>query len=132
MLRFTAGMIALRKRHASLRRRHFVAPPDAHGNGALLWYDIDGEVPDWHAGDARVLCFDLKPEADGEAELFAILNMTGDAVDAVLPVRGSGRWHRVVDTSLPPPDDIVVPEHGVAAERVYRAGPESVVVLERR
>jgi glycogen operon protein len=131
MLRFTAGMIALRKRHASLRRRHFVAPPDANGNGALLWYDADGRAPDWHAGETRVLCFGLAPVDDGEAELFTILNMSGDAVDAALPQRGSGRWRRVVDTSLAPPDDIVVPELGVVAERVYRAGPESVVVLER-
>ena len=44
MLRFTREMIALRKRHASLRRTHFIDPnPD--GPPEIQWYGDDLELP---------------------------------------------------------------------------------------
>jgi glycogen operon protein len=44
-------------------------------------------------------------------------------------VQVSGPWRRVVDTSLPSPDDIVA--EGVAIGDTYPVGPRSVVILER-
>ena len=60
-----------------------------------------------------------------------IVNAYWDSLDFELPTADRQRpWHRWIDTSLESPEDIVqwhtAPAH---AERVYRAGPRSVVTL---
>ena len=53
MLRFTREMIALRKRHPSLRRRRFLESDE------IRWYGETLEVPRWEDPEGRVLCFTL-------------------------------------------------------------------------
>ena len=45
-------------------------------------------------------------------------------------VPGRGPWRRVVDSSLPPPDDIV-DRPGGPIGATYVVGPRTVVILER-
>ena len=63
--------------------------------------------------------------------LYVILNAYWEALDFELPVEeaGMGGWRRIVDTSLPSPDDLVTGADAPTAEASYRAGPRSVVVL---
>ncbi|HEX7080511.1 MAG TPA: glycogen debranching protein GlgX [Gammaproteobacteria bacterium] len=105
MLRFTREMIALRKRHASLRRTRFIHP-EADGQGGIRWYGAGLEPPNWDDPEGRILCFTLAGLEEGEPALHVMLNMSSEAVELPLP---EGRWRRLVDTSLPPPDDIVAP-----------------------
>jgi glycogen operon protein len=132
MLRFTREMIALRMRHPTLRRARFIeaAAPDTHA--ALRWYGADGREPDWNDGNARVLCFALDGVTADEAPLHVVANMGEEAVDAQLPEPPDGRrWHRIVDTSLAPPDDVVAADDAVPVDGPsYRAAGNSVVVLE--
>ena len=59
--------------------------------------------------------------------------MIGKDLDFDLPPLKDRRWHRVVDTALPSPDDIMKTEEAVViGGNVYRAQKHSVVVLISR
>ena len=47
-------------------------------------------------------------------------------------IQRPGPWRRVVDTTLPPPDDIVDDDAAVPVGQSYDVGPRSVVILTRR
>jgi isoamylase len=121
MLRFTRELIALRKRHRSLRRRHFISQ-DESVKGLLRWYGRDLNPPDWHDQRARLIRFTLAGVDAEEAPLHVMLNLSDTAAYLPLPAPplvepgSAGRWRRVVDTALPAPKDIVRPEQ---AETVY-------------
>ena len=131
MLRFAREIIALRKRHASLRRARFVEERPGE-EPAIRWYGVDGRTPDWHDGAACVLCFAIDGIAAHEAPLYVMANMGEEAVAAELPVPPAERiWRRIVDTSLASPDDIVAARDGARIDaQTYRVAGNSVAVLE--
>jgi glycogen operon protein len=109
LTRFVRLLLGLRARHAALAApgwwtdAHFVEP------------DAAGRALAWSVGDLLVV-------VNAWWESMAI------DVDAVAP----GTWQRVVDTSLPSPQDIVDAGTGpVVGDRLV-VGPRSTVILERR
>jgi glycogen operon protein len=61
------------------------------------------------------------------------MNMSPAPLDIDLPDIPGRRWHTAIDTSRPPPLDIVTRDQQAPhAERRYKAAPRSVVVLEAR
>ena len=134
LVRFCQELIALRRRHANLRRGTFlrgeVEAPDAP---EVWWFGPDGGAPAWHGEAGRTVgC--LLAGADGsEPPLLWIAHAGSEELEFRLPaVPGGGAWARLVDTSLGSPED-VQPE-GVELEdgRAYRVAPRSTVVLEGR
>ncbi|MFO7287982.1 MAG: glycogen debranching protein GlgX [Gammaproteobacteria bacterium] len=127
MLRFVREMIALRKRHPSLKRTRFI-DPRATGRGSIRWYGETLEPPRWNDPGARVLCFTLAGCADGEPALHVMMNMEDGARELPLP---DGEWSRLVDTSRPPPDDILTPaEARPHPEPTYTLSGRAVAVFE--
>jgi glycogen operon protein len=122
MLRFTREILALRKRHPSLRRSRFIEV-DHNGDADLSWHGETLAPPDWSSPDAKVLRFTLRGAVPAEPALHVMMNMSPDTKALPLP---PGRWRRIVDTSLAPPNDITpagvlhagthydLPEHGIA------------------
>jgi glycogen operon protein len=129
MLRFTREIIALRKRHPSLRRARFIeVHPDQEP--ALRWCGADGRPPDWSDATAHVLCFTIDGVTSDEAQLHVMANMGQEAVAAQVPEPPAGRtWHRIVDTASASPDD-VLPAGAPIDGQAYRVADNSVVVLE--
>jgi glycogen operon protein len=128
-------MIALRKRHASLRRRRFLTGRPAHGqiHPDVAWHGERLDAPAWHDPGARFVAFTLAGHAPDEPMLHVILNMNDDGRDAALPVPVNGSWRRIVDTSAESPRDIVPDCETALVERgACRVGARSVVVLESR
>src|SRR5690606_25186073 len=105
MLRFTRELIALRKRHRSLRRRRFFAPGDGD-DAEIRWYGETLEPPQWNDTEARVLCFTLAGVEPDEPALHVMMNMASEAKTLPLPPHGGMQWLRIVDTALAPPDDV--------------------------
>jgi isoamylase len=122
MLRFTREMIALRKRHASLRRKRFFEP----SGDDIRWYGETLEPPDWQDPDGRVLCFTLAGASADEPALHVLINMSPAAKTLPLPRIAPREWRRIADTTLTPNDDITpagapqpgaqyrLPSHGIA------------------
>lgn len=135
LLRFTRELIALRRRHPSLKRRYFFSGRH-HADLELpdvRWHGVELDAPPWGDDDARGLAFTLAGRSDEEAPLHVILNMDDLPHRFALPALTDWAWHRAVDTGLDPPGDITPPleQRLVVADR-YRAGPYSLVVLEGR
>jgi isoamylase len=133
MLRFVRELIALRKRHASLRRRRFLTGRTAAGKTQpdVSWHGESLNQPPWHDPHARMLAFTLGGELPAESPLHVILNMDDRARQFALPALDSQHWHRIVDTARNSPLDIVA----TAREATIESGQclveaRSVVVLE--
>ena len=130
MLRFTREMIALRKRHAALRRTRFFGTDEGRGDG-IQWYGEGLGRPDWNASDAKVLCFTLAGAGQDEAALHVMLNMSPDAKSLPLPDVAPLRWTRVVDTTRASPEDI--DSRGAPVTGVdYRLPANGIAVFEAR
>jgi isoamylase len=134
-LRFTREMIALRKRHPSLRRSRFLTGRPGRGADRpdIAWHGPRVGMPPWSDPEARALAFTLDGVTPDEEVLHVVLNMGPEAVPFELPRLPGPRWHRAVDTALASPDDVVAREEQAPVEgRHYVVGPGAVVVLEAR
>jgi glycogen operon protein len=81
----------------------------------------------------RLLRFTIAALDDAEEDLHVIMNMSAAPIDVALPEIPGRRWHTALDTSRPPPLDIVTREQQAQhAKRSYRSPERSVVVLEAR
>jgi glycogen operon protein len=125
MVRFTREMIALRKRHASLRRTRFLEPEE------IRWYGETLEPPRWDDKEARVLCFTLLGLTEDEPALHVMINMSATQRVLSLPPALPRAWRRVADTTVPAPEDVVpagVPVRG----QQYRLPPHGIAIFEAR
>jgi glycogen operon protein len=113
--RFVGDLIDLRRRHPVLSQAEWWGE-------AIHWYGTDGGPPDL-SHESRSIAWSLPG-------LYVMLNTWWEPNEFTIAERGP--WRRAVDTSLPPPDDIVASAHGgdEVGER-YLVGPRSIVVLER-
>jgi glycogen operon protein len=124
---FVARIIALRKRHPSLRSENFL-----HGNAEILpgisdvaWFDERGAVlsPEaWADGAAHLLALRRAAQADGYVDVtLLLLNATGDdreffAPDPALP------WRLALDSARP--DQV-----SILTEGKVMAGAHGLVLL---
>ena len=115
IFRFTKEVIAFRRRHPCLRRTRFFNGRDNDQNGIpdISWYSTALKQPDWSKDDKSLACLIdgsyLETNADqDDNDLYLIFNASEKALTFSLPKLPSGRkWWRAIDTSLPPPQDIV-------------------------
>ncbi|HYQ60337.1 MAG TPA: hypothetical protein VEP29_04765, partial [Desulfatiglandales bacterium] len=135
MLRFMTKMIAFRKRHTCLMRRHFLT--GKKGEGAFFpdvtWHGLRLDEPLWHDPNAQVLAYTLGRQTGKEEDLHIMFNMSDQGVDMPLPPLSGRAWRRAIDTGQPSPGDIHDPVDQLwANEFSYPVGPRSVVVFESR
>ena len=105
--RFVRALLALRARHAVL------AQPTFWGDAVRFTEPDDaGRALTWQVGD-----------------LYVLANAWWEPVEVTL--EEPGPWRRVVDTSLPPPDDIVDVASAPLTADCYVVAPRATVVLER-
>jgi len=126
--RFVCGMIALRKRHVTLRADPALG--DRHYEETLqdgvTFHGVQQNQPDWsyHSHSLAMHFHDLASDVG----VYVIANAYWAPLDFRLPRKV--RWLRVVDTSLDCPDDLVEEEKAALIDgSTYCAGAESVVVL---
>jgi glycogen operon protein len=127
MVRFVAGLIALRKRHRSLRRRHFLR------DGDIRWQALDGGPPGWDDRQCRELAFTLFGREDAEPPLHVLMSFGDKACTCLLPRLDGWHWAIAVDTGAPAPRDLIEPDDQLTiGARRWRLGARSVLVLEGR
>jgi glycogen operon protein len=129
MLRFTRELIALRKRHPSLRRTRFLNGYSENQLAEIHWYGERLDAPDWQSKEARVLCFTLAGAAPPEPALHVMINMATTARNLPLPDVTARDWRRIVDTTLVAPDD-VVPAGVAVPGGHYMLGSHGIAVFE--
>lgn len=92
----------------------------------IEWHGVRLNQPDWsHQSHS------LAVSAHGRhGHIHMVFNSYWEALDFELPPRADAPWRRVVDTSLPSPEDIVRPnEAPTVGGSTYRVGPRSSVLL---
>jgi isoamylase len=131
VFRFFKEMIAFRGRHPLVRRAAFLTGEvNERGLLDLAWHGCKLYSPGWSDPGSSVLAFTMGG-FDVDDDLHVMLNMSGQDLDfEIPPVPGRG-WRRVVDTSMPSPQDIALPgdEIEVKPDDRYRVNAHSVVVL---
>lgn len=130
MVRFVQQMIALRKRHPSLMRRHFLS---GHMIEEKNLPDISWDGMQWEDPETRMLVFTLAGTELDEPDLHVAMNMSTASYTIELPdIKDNQRWRLAVDTSLQSPRDIIPPhEQMPVGSRLYEIGSRTVVVFEK-
>jgi isoamylase len=127
-LRFVREMIALRKRHPALRRRNFIRGTD------VIWHGVLPNKPDFSSW-SRSLALALDGRRTGrepDRDIYMAFNAWVGTLNFRIPPSPQGRpWHRVVDTALASPLDIVGLDEGprIEAGSTYPVVPYSTLVL---
>jgi glycogen operon protein len=135
MVRFVSDLVALRKRHPSLRRRRFLSGQARNGARIpdIVWYGQDGEPPDWDSPDCRCLAFTLAAIEEREADLFVAISFADDAQIFAVPEVPGFAWYRVLDTAQPEPgDNASFREPKALMQAEISLVARSLVVLEGR
>jgi isoamylase len=129
VLRFVQNVIAFTQRLAILREERFLTENIGNKAPSITWHGVQLYTPDW-ASHSHSLAFELY-HPDTHEHLHVMLNAYWEPLTFTLPAPRNGtHWRRIVDTSLPTPDDFCAPDVAPLVEAgEYRVAPRSVVVL---
>jgi glycogen operon protein len=133
LLRFWTLMIDFRKRHPVVHRsRFFTGTVNPRGLADIAWHGCQLNNAPWGDPNAKVLAFTLGGE-NQSADIHVMMNMYWEPLGFEIPQAGDRTWYRIVDTSLPAPQDIVPTAQGAPiAGGQYIVNGRSVVVLMTR
>jgi glycogen operon protein len=142
LFRFTKEMIAFRLRHPGFMRPEFFTGRDGSYNAIpdISWFNEKGETPDWEkVGMCLSLLIDgCKADtlADTDDNCFFIMFNASERQTVFTVCKPLTRtiWHRVIDTGVASPDDILVPgrEKPLADHDRYVLKARSMAVLISR
>jgi glycogen operon protein len=131
MLRFTSSLIAARRRAQQLLDLPVdVTLEELLATARIDWHGVELDRPD-RAESSRSLAATIQGRS---VALHIIANAYWQPLEFALPpTEDGGAWRRIVDTTLPTPDDIRFGDEApTVATPSYRVGPRSVVVLAAR
>jgi isoamylase len=134
--RFVRELIWLRHRHPALRRKSFFRgpSPNAAVGPDVIWHGTEPGQPDF-SPNSRTLAVALDGRLSGgepDRDFYIACNAWHNALPFRAPLSPSGRrWRRLIDTALPPPNDLVPEDAGpeVPPGAVYAVAPHSLVVF---
>lgn len=119
ILRFVRMMIALRKRYLLNQKR------------SVTWHGVLPGAPDW-GSESRLLAMTFEASCDSESPVYVATNSYWGELVVTLPVVAGRRWHRLVDTSLEPNQDIVTDDEAPLVAGTFTIKPRSTVILVAR
>ena len=121
IFRFFKCMIAFRKSHPSICRSRFWRED-------ISWYGIGPAID--LSPDSRSLAFCLHGASQNDDDIYVMINAYWEELQFRIQEGTPQDWVRIIDTSLPTPDDFA--ELGVPLKHAtYQAAPRSTVVLVR-
>jgi len=124
IFRFFRLMIAFRKAHPTLARSRFWRED-------VQWYGT-GRVSDL-SFDSHSVAFAVHGRSQADDDLYVIINAYWEGLAFEIQEGKAGEWHRVIDTSLESPHDILEPrDRRLLPTLHYAAAARSVVVLLRK
>ncbi len=135
IFRFVQHMIALRKRHGSIMRKHFLTGEVIAEKGIkdISWHGAKLDMPLWDDPDTRLLAFTLAGTTADEADLHVIINMSEQQTLVELPDIKNKSWCLAIDTSEQSPQDIISPHNQKSIKKsTYLVDGKAVVAFENR
>jgi isoamylase len=145
LLDFTRRLVALRRRHPSLRRRRFFQGRAIYGGDVrdIIWYRPDGHEMrprEWASDWSRAVAFRLEGGAIGERDalgrwvtddsLLILMNAHDEPVRFRLPAANpDGGWEVLVDTAEP---ELGEGARAAGKGEEYVLGDRAMVILRER
>jgi isoamylase len=127
LLRFVKKLMHFYCNHSLFQQEKFWIDP---AGPDVIWHGVQLEQPDW-SSDSHSLACELNDPIRGE-HLYLIFNAYWEALEFEIPsLSNERRWHRIIDTALPSPNDF--PDYAPMLSRemkTYFLHPRSVVVLK--
>jgi isoamylase len=124
IFRFFQRMVAFRKAHRSIARSHY-------WRSDVRWYGVGPRLD--ASFESRSLAYMLDGASEGDADLYVMINAWWEPLAFVVQEGRANEWRRVVDTSLPSPQDIADPGREAPIDSLtVRVEARSIVVLMRR
>jgi glycogen operon protein len=123
MFSFFKKMIAFRKAHPSLCRSRFWRED-------ITWHGVDAK-PDLSA-DSHSLAFYLNGASQNDSSLYVMINGYWQELAFTIQQGTASEWHRIIDTSLPEPQEFLDAPGLPLTSLKYRVAPRSIVVLVNR
>jgi len=131
LLEFVRKLIRFNLSDPYFQERQFWNHDWKHGKTVVTWHGTRIGRPDL-AHHSHSLAWTLY-NPHYEHDMHIIANAYWEPLTFELPPQPAYAfrcWHRIVDTSLPPGEDILLPSQAIAYEQyAYQAAPHSVVVL---
>ncbi len=125
LLRFVRELIRFRLCYAADPDDDDLTLANELRSAHITWHGIHLNQPDWRP-DSHSLAVTIQTKSD--RSMYMIFNAYWEPLRFDLPPGQA--WKRVIDTSLPAPDDILPFESAsLVGEMSYPAGPRSVVLL---
>lgn len=121
--RFSKMIIAFRKTFGSICRSRF-------WRNEVSWYGPDG--PCDMSEHSQTLAYSLIGSQHDSQDLYVMINGSDEKIDFKIVETPPIKWKRIVDTSLPSPDDII--DYGlcnVVQTKHYLVAARSIVILFR-
>jgi len=127
MVRFLQHLIAFRKSTGFLGGRRF-------WRDAVTWHGVGPEAD--LGPTSRTIAFHLDATKYGgpcnDRDLYVMINAYHQPLIFEIAAGAPGEWSRILDTSLPSPNDILGPGHSAPVDGLsYTVAPHSVVALTR-
>ncbi len=117
-------MIAFRKAHPSLGRSRFWRED-------ITWYGAGARTDLSYSSHSLALC--LHGGSHKDRDFYVMINAYWEDLAFEVQEGNADEWVRVIDTSLPSPQDFLEPgSERALASREYRMKARSVVLLLRR
>ena len=124
IFRFFKNMIAFRKAHPSLGRSRFWRED-------VRWYGV-GALPDL-SHQSHTLAFCLHGASQRDNDIYVMINAWSEELTFTIQEGTAVEWCRVLDTSLPGPDDFAEPGAEPKLTSLnYHLGARSTAVLIRK
>lgn len=129
LLRFFRDLIRFIQSRPIFSEEKLWATTNSNHRPHINWHGVELNKPDW-SDNSHSLAFTLHhPESD--EHLHIMLNAYWEPLAFQLPpLSGGKRWHRIVDTALPAPEDFCeLASAPMVEEKSYRLEARSSVVL---
>ena len=129
LLRFVKGLIHFTQSLEIFQQEKLLQVTYSSWTPHVVWHGVQLGQPDW-GYNSHSLAFTLRCPIHNE-RLHVMLNAYWEPLTFEIPPLGSGeRWHRIVDTALPSPEDFCDRETAPSIEGDgYRVEARSSVVL---
>lgn len=135
-VRFIRMLIEFRMRHVALRRHEFFRGKGPKNDlpADIVWHGLQPNKPDFSYTSRTIAMTIDGSQADRghDQDIYIAINSWRQPLPFGIPAAPSGKpWHRVIDTSLESPHDIVDEETGpvIAHDRRYMVAGHSLIVL---
>jgi glycogen operon protein len=123
MFRFFKQIIAFRKAHRSIGR-------STYWRDDIRWYGVGKHVD--LSRNSHTLAYCLHGHSCHDEDIYVMCNFYWQTLTFVIQEGEASQWRRVLDTSLPSPNDICEPgSEAQLSDLAYKVGPRSIVVCVR-